>query len=76
MLAMQKIEMPRYLTLFSPALDWLLQCIANKSKILEFRFCWPLSVECISVIVRTYYYSKFSAKSIQRKKTASKLDEK
>ncbi|XP_052071007.1 VPS35 endosomal protein-sorting factor-like [Mytilus californianus] len=30
-LAMQKIEMPRYLTLFSPALDWLLQCIANKS---------------------------------------------
>jgi hypothetical protein len=31
MLAMQKIEMPRYLTLFSPALDWLLQCIANKS---------------------------------------------
>lgn len=23
--------MPRYLTLFSPGLDWLLQCIANKS---------------------------------------------
>jgi len=23
--------MPRYLTLFSPGLDWLLQCIANKA---------------------------------------------
>ncbi|XP_067673421.1 VPS35 endosomal protein-sorting factor-like [Haliotis asinina] len=30
-LAMQKLEMPRYLMLFSPSLDWLLQCIANKS---------------------------------------------
>ncbi|XP_069124492.1 VPS35 endosomal protein-sorting factor-like [Argopecten irradians] len=30
-LAIQKLEMPKYLTLFSPALDWLLQCIANKS---------------------------------------------
>ena len=30
-LAIQKLEMPRYLTLFSPALDWLLQCIAHKA---------------------------------------------
>ncbi|XP_052263042.1 VPS35 endosomal protein-sorting factor-like isoform X1 [Dreissena polymorpha] len=30
-LAIQKLEMPRYLTLFSPGLDWLLQCIANKA---------------------------------------------
>ncbi|XP_062589752.1 VPS35 endosomal protein-sorting factor-like [Saccostrea cucullata] len=30
-LAVQKVEMPKYLTLFSPALDWLLQCLANKS---------------------------------------------
>ncbi|XP_022318792.1 VPS35 endosomal protein-sorting factor-like [Crassostrea virginica] len=29
-LAVQKVEMPRYLTLFSPALDWLLQCLANR----------------------------------------------
>ena len=28
---MQKLEMPRYLTLFSPALDWLLQCLAHKA---------------------------------------------
>ncbi|KAK3583633.1 hypothetical protein CHS0354_039460 [Potamilus streckersoni] len=30
-LAMQKLEMPRYLTLFSPALDWILQCIAHRT---------------------------------------------
>ncbi|XP_060551407.1 VPS35 endosomal protein-sorting factor-like, partial [Ruditapes philippinarum] len=30
-LAVQKLEMPRYLTLFSPGLDWLLQCIAHKA---------------------------------------------
>ncbi|XP_053393595.1 VPS35 endosomal protein-sorting factor-like isoform X2 [Mercenaria mercenaria] len=30
-LAIQKLEMPRYLTLFSPGLDWLLQCIAHKA---------------------------------------------
>ena len=30
-LAVQKLEMPHYLTLFSPGLDWLLQCIANKA---------------------------------------------
>ncbi|KAK6187960.1 hypothetical protein SNE40_005876 [Patella caerulea] len=30
-LAMQKLEMPRYLTLFSPAVDWLLQCCAHRA---------------------------------------------
>ncbi|XP_041364483.1 VPS35 endosomal protein-sorting factor-like isoform X2 [Gigantopelta aegis] len=30
-LAVQKLEMSKYLTLYSPALDWILQCIANKS---------------------------------------------
>ncbi|KAL4240173.1 hypothetical protein ACF0H5_000967 [Mactra antiquata] len=30
-LAVQKMEMPKYLTLFSPGLDWLLQCIAHKA---------------------------------------------
>ena len=30
-LAMQKMEMPHYLTLFSPALDWILQCLAHKA---------------------------------------------
>ncbi|KAL5019246.1 hypothetical protein ScPMuIL_004968 [Solemya velum] len=30
-LAMQKLEMPRYLTLFSPALDWILQCVAHRA---------------------------------------------
>ncbi|KAK7112793.1 hypothetical protein V1264_012185 [Littorina saxatilis] len=30
-LAAQKMEMPLYLTLFSPALDWILQCLAHKA---------------------------------------------
>ncbi|XP_064636614.1 VPS35 endosomal protein-sorting factor-like [Lineus longissimus] len=30
-LAVQKVEMPRYLTLYSPALDWLLQSIAHNA---------------------------------------------
>ncbi|XP_013393417.1 UPF0505 protein C16orf62 homolog [Lingula anatina] len=30
-LAMQKVEMPRYLTLYCPALDWILQCIAHRA---------------------------------------------
>ncbi|CAL1536882.1 unnamed protein product [Lymnaea stagnalis] len=30
-LALQKLEMPRYLTLFSPALDWILQCLAHSA---------------------------------------------
>ncbi|XP_005101203.1 VPS35 endosomal protein sorting factor-like [Aplysia californica] len=30
-LATQKVEMPRYLTLISPALDWILQCLAHQS---------------------------------------------
>ncbi|XP_076459289.1 VPS35 endosomal protein-sorting factor-like [Babylonia areolata] len=30
-LAMQKMEMPHYLTLFSPALDWILQCLAHRA---------------------------------------------
>ncbi|XP_064600257.1 VPS35 endosomal protein-sorting factor-like [Liolophura sinensis] len=30
-LAVQKLELPKYLTLFSPALDWILQCIAHKA---------------------------------------------
>ena len=29
-LAAQRLEVGRYLTLFSPALDWILQCIAHK----------------------------------------------
>ncbi|CAG5133662.1 unnamed protein product [Candidula unifasciata] len=28
-LAVQKLELPRYLSLFSPALDWILQCLAH-----------------------------------------------
>ncbi|XP_059139678.1 VPS35 endosomal protein-sorting factor-like [Physella acuta] len=30
-MAMQKLEMPQYLTLFSPALDWILQCLAHSA---------------------------------------------
>ena len=30
-LAAQKVEMPRYLHLLSPALDWILQCLAHQS---------------------------------------------
>nr|KAG5704115.1 hypothetical protein BaRGS_009645 [Batillaria attramentaria] len=30
-LAAQKMEMPQYLTLFSPALDWILQCLAHRA---------------------------------------------
>ncbi|KAL8591014.1 hypothetical protein ACOMHN_021779 [Nucella lapillus] len=30
-LAMQKLEMPHYLTLFSPPLDWILQCLAHRA---------------------------------------------
>ncbi|KAK0049257.1 UPF0505 protein [Biomphalaria pfeifferi] len=30
-LAIQKLDMPRYLTLFSPALDWILQCLAHNA---------------------------------------------
>ncbi len=29
LLAVQKLELPRYLTLYSPALDWILQCLAH-----------------------------------------------
>jgi len=30
-LAAQKLELPRYFTLYSPGLDWLLQCIARNA---------------------------------------------
>ena len=30
-LAMQRLDMTSYLTLFSPALDWILQCIAHQA---------------------------------------------
>ncbi|KAH9503976.1 VPS35 endosomal protein sorting factor-like [Bulinus truncatus] len=30
-LAIQKLDMPRYLALFSPALDWILQCLAHNA---------------------------------------------
>ncbi|XP_029646027.1 VPS35 endosomal protein sorting factor-like [Octopus sinensis] len=30
-LARQKLETPKYLTLYSPALDWLLQCLAHEA---------------------------------------------
>lgn len=30
-LAAQKLELSRYLVIYSPALDWILQCIANRS---------------------------------------------
>ncbi|BFZ02646.1 hypothetical protein BsWGS_05685 [Bradybaena similaris] len=30
-LAVQKLELPRYLSLFSPALDWILQCLAHEA---------------------------------------------
>ena len=29
-LTVQKLEMPSYLTLYSPALDWIMQCLAYK----------------------------------------------
>ena len=31
-LAAQNLDLGEYLTLYSPALDWLLQCVAHKAK--------------------------------------------
>lgn len=30
-LARQKLETPKYLTLYCPALDWLMQCLAHQA---------------------------------------------
>ena len=53
----------------------------KKVSILEFGFCWTISVEFISVTVRdrgnpSKYSWKLSTQSIKKKKTAPKLDEK
>ena len=30
-LAVQKLDLPRYLTLYSPGLNWILQCLAHNA---------------------------------------------
>lgn len=31
LLVLQRVEMPEYLTLYSPAISWILQCIAYRA---------------------------------------------
>uniref|UniRef100_A0A4W3I4Q5 VPS35 endosomal protein-sorting factor-like n=1 Tax=Callorhinchus milii TaxID=7868 RepID=A0A4W3I4Q5_CALMI len=54
-LAVQRVEIPIYLTLYSPAIDWILQCIAYKAPEVHFQFSFALLLNSVMSAFRAEF---------------------
>ncbi|XP_074647304.1 VPS35 endosomal protein-sorting factor-like [Tubulanus polymorphus] len=69
-LAMQNMDMPHYMTLFSPALDWVLQCIAhNTSEKTLMNILQTCKEQCNSALLLNSIMSAFKPEYIATRAT-------